>query len=77
MPRQPKDQGLAEGQRYLGLGLKFAAGIVGFTLLGYAVDRWLGIIPMGTVTGTVLGTVLSFVSVWREIGSDGKGKPPG
>ena len=64
------EEGLAAGQRYFALGLKFAAGVVLFTLGGVGLDRWLGITPLGTVVGTLLGAGLSFLSVYRELMED-------
>jgi F0F1-type ATP synthase assembly protein I len=40
--------------------MTFAAGIVVFMAAGYGLDRWLGTLPFGTITGTVLGAVLGF-----------------
>ena len=64
------EEGLAAGQRYFALGLKFAAGVVLFTLGGVGLDRWLHITPFGTVVGTLLGASLSFLSVYRELLED-------
>lgn len=61
------DDGHAQGQKYFAVGLRFAGGVVAFTLGGYALDRWLKTIPLFTIVGTVGGTVLSFVSVYRQL----------
>jgi F0F1-type ATP synthase assembly protein I len=68
-PDGPKD-GFGLGHKYLGLGLRFAGGIILFMLLGLGLDRWLGWTPLGTVTGTVVGAVLSFISVYHELLAD-------
>jgi F0F1-type ATP synthase assembly protein I len=62
--------GMALGQKYFAAGLRFAGGIVLFVLVGHGLDRWLGITPLGVVTGTIAGTVLSFLSVYRELVTD-------
>ena len=33
------DKGMAQGQKYFTVGLRFAGGVVAFTLGGYALDR--------------------------------------
>ena len=58
---------MAGGQKYFAIGLKFAGGVVMFTLGGYALDRWLHTIPLFTITGTLGGSVLSFISVYRQL----------
>ncbi|MFN2315294.1 MAG: AtpZ/AtpI family protein, partial [Gemmatimonadales bacterium] len=62
--------GFGLGHKYLGLGLRFAGGIILFMLAGLALDRWLGLTPLLTVSGTLLGAVLSFLSVYRELMDD-------
>lgn len=61
------EQGIAQGQKYFAVGLRFAGGVVVFTLGGYVLDRWLETIPLFTLVGTVGGSVLSFVSVYRQL----------
>ena len=69
--------GMGEAYRYASLGFTFAAGIVLFMAAGYGLDRWLGTLPFGTITGTVAGAVLGFLSVYRRIMADGaKGRGP-
>ncbi len=67
---QGPDEGLVAGQKYFALGLKFAGGIVLFTLAGFVLDRWLGVLPLFTVIGTLAGAGLSFLSVYRELQAD-------
>ena len=62
---------MAEAYRHASLGLTFAAGIVVFMAAGYGLDRWLGTLPFGTITGTVLGAVLGFLSVYRRVIGEG------
>jgi F0F1-type ATP synthase assembly protein I len=64
------DKGLALGQKYFAAGLRFAGGIVLFSLGGFGLDRWLGTIPLFTVGGTLAGAVLSFISVYRQVMTD-------
>lgn len=52
--------------RYAGIGLEFAGGVAGFTLLGWLVDRWLGWQPYGLVTGAVLGFVGGMYNLIRR-----------
>lgn len=58
---------MAQGQKYFAVGLRFAGGVVAFTLGGYALDRWLHTIPLFTIVGTIGGAVLSFISVYRQL----------
>ena len=60
------------GQKYFAVGLKFAAGIVVFSLAGVWLDRRLGTIPLFTLVGTLGGAVLGFLSVYRDVASDQK-----
>ena len=62
------DKGMAQGHKYFAVGLRFAGGVVAFTLGGYALDRWLRTIPLFTLLGTIGGAVLSFLSVYRQLG---------
>jgi F0F1-type ATP synthase assembly protein I len=48
----------------------FAGGILLFMAAGYALDRWIGTMPFGTVTGTLVGAVLSFLGVYRRLTAD-------
>ena len=66
---------MAEAYRYASLGLTFAAGIVVFMAAGYGLDRWLGTLPFGTITGTMLGAALGFLSVYRRVVGEGSGRP--
>jgi F0F1-type ATP synthase assembly protein I len=61
------DRGMAQGHKYFAVGLRFAGGVVAFTLGGYALDRWLTTIPLFTIVGTIGGAALSFLSVYRQL----------
>ena len=43
--------------QHAGMGFEFAGSVIGMGLLGYIVDRWLGIQPWGLVAGIVLGSI--------------------
>jgi F0F1-type ATP synthase assembly protein I len=58
---------LGEGYKYVALGMTFAGGVIMFMVGGWALDRWLGLTPLFTVTGTLAGAVLSFLSVYRKL----------
>jgi F0F1-type ATP synthase assembly protein I len=58
---------LGEGYKYVALGMTFAGAIIMFMVGGWALDRWLGLTPLFTVTGTLVGAVLSFLSVYRKL----------
>ena len=62
--------GMALGQKYFAVGLKFAAGIVVFSLAGIWLDRRLGTIPLFTLVGTLGGAVLGFLSVYHDVKRD-------
>lgn len=64
------DKGFALGQKYFAAGLRFAVGIVAFTLGGFWLDRRLNTTPLFTIIGAVGGGALSFFSVYRQLVSD-------
>lgn len=68
--RQGRASEVGAGYRYVSLGLAFAGGILLFMAAGYGIDRWLGILPFGTIAGTLVGAVLSFLSVYRRLMAD-------
>lgn len=63
-------RGLGQGYKYLATGLRFAAGITLFVLVGFWLDRRLHTSPLFLIAGTLIGAGLSFVSVWRELSRD-------
>jgi len=68
--RTGPDPGMSLGQKYFAAGLRFAGGVVVFTLGGYGLDRWLHTVPLFTLVGTFAGAGLSFLSVYREVVTD-------
>ena len=53
-----RQQATRRGQlRFASLGLEFGAGIVGFVLVGYWIDRGFNTAPVGLITGAVLGCI--------------------
>jgi len=52
------------------LGLTFGLGIVMFAGAGYALDRWLGWLPVLTIAGTLVGAVICFIWVYQKVGLD-------
>lgn len=69
-PRRGLASGFGLGHKYLALGFRFAGGVILFMLAGLGLDRWLGLTPLGTITGTLVGAVLSFLSVYHELTED-------
>ncbi len=51
------DEARRQKHAMAGAGLELAAGIGLFAGLGYLIDRWLNLLPWGTVAGAVLGMV--------------------
>jgi F0F1-type ATP synthase assembly protein I len=68
MAQEPShNRELGEGYKYVALGLSFAGGIIMFMAAGFALDRWLKLTPILTITGTLVGAVLSFLSVYTRL----------
>jgi ATP synthase protein I len=57
-------QGMALGLR---IGIEFVVAIVVATALGWALDRWLGTKPWGTIALFFLGIGTGMVSVYRAV----------
>jgi len=57
-------QGMALGLR---IGIEFVVAIVVATALGWALDRWLGTRPWGTISLFFLGIGTGMVSVYRAV----------
>ena len=66
-PDQNPGRQIGEGYKYVALGITFAAGIIVFMAVGFALDRWLGLTPVLTLVGTLGGAVLSFLNVYWKI----------
>ena len=59
--------------QFLHLGITVVLSIGFFTFLGYSIDKWLNITPIGILVGILLGTFLSFVYLIRmAVNSDVK-----
>ena len=56
--------------RYDTLGYTFAFSVIFFAGVGYLLDRWLGLMPMLTVTGTLVGAGLAFAWVFMKVRKD-------
>ena len=52
--------------RYSGLGIEFAAAVVGFTLVGCWVDYHFQCRPWGVVVGVLLGLIGGFYNLIRQ-----------
>jgi len=66
-PKQSPGRDIGEGYKYVAMGATFAAGIIVFMAMGFALDRWLGLTPVFTLIGTFAGAVLSFLNVYWKI----------
>jgi F0F1-type ATP synthase assembly protein I len=69
-PPSDADPTAAGAVEFLTLGLTVAVALVGLSVLGYVVDRWLGTSPWFTLVGVVLGilaAVLITVSRVRRL----------
>ncbi|HNQ22887.1 MAG TPA: AtpZ/AtpI family protein [Phycisphaerae bacterium] len=52
--------------RFSGLGVEFAAAVLGFTLVGYWIDRHYGCGPWGVVIGVALGLIGGMYNLVRQ-----------
>ncbi len=52
--------------RFAGMGTELTAGVAGFTLIGYLIDRWAGTEPTCLITFGVLGLVGGFANFIRQ-----------
>lgn len=66
-----KPSGLSEGYRkagpYMGLGIQFAASVIGCFLLGRWIDGKLETAPIGALVGFLLGTTAGMVNLIRSV----------
>lgn len=69
-PEKAPKQAMDEGVTAQSLGLSFGLGIVMFTGAGYALDRWLGLLPFLTIAGTLVGAVVCFLWVYQKVRLD-------
>lgn len=70
MPANGSNRGFGEGTQYLAAAMRFAGVVVMFLFAGLALDRWLHLTPLFTLTGAIGGAILGFVSVYREFKAD-------
>jgi len=64
MPKGQKDR--PTWIRHSGMGMEFAAAVVGLTLIGYWIDRHYGCGPKGVLIGAVLGIIGGGYNFIRE-----------
>ena len=48
------------------IGIELAVSVAVVTYLGYLIDQWLGIAPVGIIVGMILGFAAGFRNVFRE-----------
>jgi F0F1-type ATP synthase assembly protein I len=67
-----EDRGHRGWIRFYGIGFEFVAAVVGFTLVGYWVDRHYGSSPAGILVGLALGLIGATYNLIRstKIASD-------
>lgn len=61
----PEDRGKTSGGALAGLGVQFAAAIVGCVLLGNWIDGRYGTRPWGVLIGAAVGFASGFYSIFR------------
>lgn len=60
------DDERTKGLRLAGLGLEFAAAVLGLTLIGYWVDRHFGTAPWAEITGAAVGLIGGMYNLLRQ-----------
>ena len=60
--------------RFGNLGIELVAAVLIGTGGGYALDRWLGTIPLFLLIGFILGSAAGFLNIFRIIASEDKKK---
>jgi len=55
--RYASEPGAFPAKRLAGIGTEIVASIVGFGLVGWLLDRWIGIFPWLTTIGLILGVI--------------------
>lgn len=61
------EQAMGEGYSLVAVGITFALTITGSALLGYWLDRRLGILPLLTVVLTLAGMALGGFWLWARL----------
>ncbi|MGH7483031.1 MAG: AtpZ/AtpI family protein [Longimicrobiales bacterium] len=64
---EPGESLAAGAGRYLGLGLTWALSTALFLLGGWAVDRWLGTMPLFLLVGAFIGAGAGFYSLYYHL----------
>lgn len=62
----PRNRGIGPMMQLAGLGFELIVTIALLAGIGYAVDRWQGWFPAGTIAGIVLGCVIGMVNLIRS-----------
>lgn len=62
--------------RYVGLGLTFALAILLFFVLGYALDSYLGTLPIFSLIGAFVGGIGGFLHLYHSVIRETDTKPP-
>lgn len=57
----------AEMGRFLGQGLAWALSTLLFLFLGWAVDEWLGTLPVFTIVGVLVGAGAGFYHLYYRV----------
>ncbi len=62
-----KTRGFLLAMRLSSLGWYVAVSVIGGTMGGIWLDRWLGTLPLFTLGGVALGTVVAFYGVYKMV----------
>lgn len=63
--RYRREEAEAKGRASVaGIGLEFAVAVALFTLAGWGLDRWLGLLPLFTLIGFALGFSVAFFRLY-------------
>jgi F0F1-type ATP synthase assembly protein I len=60
------DDDRRKGLQLAGVGLEFAAAVLGLTLVGYWVDRHFGTAPWAVIVGAVVGLIGGMYNLLRQ-----------
>ena len=65
-PPPARNRGIGPMMQLAGLGFELIVTIALLAGAGYALDRWLGWFPAGTIGGIVLGCVVGMINLIRS-----------